>query len=110
MQNILTSIKQQRLELDQKLLADLKNLGVITTQSDLSRLCGKNPTYYACMRAREYGLQLGSLIFLAARLAKRIDETSCVRERAQLRAALNHINQVITAKCRLREQELGLDG
>ena len=67
---------------------------------------GKNDTYYACMRNRGYGIHLGSLVFLAAKLGHVMDTENSVRERAKLRAAITAINETIRAKCRLREQEL----
>lgn len=67
---------------------------------------GKNDTYYACMRNRGYGIHLGSLVFLAAKLGHFMDTANSVRERAKLRAAITAINETIRAKCQLREQEL----
>lgn len=61
-----------KIDIDEWLLKELIVLNIIRDASHLSRECGKNPTYFACMRARGYGLHLGSLIFLSARLAKRI--------------------------------------
>ena len=51
-----------KLELDRRLYSELKQLGVITTKADISRLCGKNDSYYACMHNKGYGIQLGSLM------------------------------------------------
>jgi len=81
-------------------------LGIIANVTDLSRQMGKNDTYYACMRNRGYGLHIGSLVFLAAKLSKQMQNENSLRERARIRAAVSAINETIQAKCRLREQEL----
>ena len=93
-------------DIDEWLLKELIVLDIIRDASHLSRECGKNPTYFACMRARGYGLHLGSLIFLSARLSKRINETQDPREGARLRTAVGIIRHAIEKKCMLREQEL----
>ena len=100
--------KKQNLALDEQLLAELQKIGIIETKYDLSKLCGKNNSYYSCMRKRQYGLHVGSLILLAARLAKRIDETEDVVKRAQLRTGLHAVHEAIAEKCRLRELELNM--
>lgn len=53
-----------------------------------------------------YGLNIGSLLLLQARLAKMLDEASEIRERARLRSALDVVKDAIQEKCRLRELEL----
>lgn len=100
--------KKQNLALDEQLLTELQKLGIIETKYDLSRLCGKNNSYYSCMRKREYGLHVGSLVFLAAWLAKRLNETQQVVERAKLRTGLYAVNEAVAEKCRLRELELNM--
>ena len=94
------------LELDRRLLNELKSLGVIHTQSELGKLCGKNNSYFACMRNKGFGLQIGSLTFLASRFAN-LAEKECDGERCvKLRLAIQAIKQTIDEKCRLRELEL----
>lgn len=97
---------QCNLALDEKLTESLIALGIISSATDLSRQMGKNDTYYACMRKRGYGLHLGSLVFLVAKLSQKMQSETSVRERAKLRAAISAINDTIQAKCQLREQEL----
>lgn len=101
-----TDNTQQKLALDQTLVGTLIDLGIISSVTDLSRQMGKNDTYYACMRNRGYGLHLGSLVFLAAKLSHQMANEASVRERARLRTAVSAINENIQAKCKLREQEL----
>jgi hypothetical protein len=95
-----------KLAIDAKLIEDLKRLHLIDGAAQFSRACGKNPTYFACMRKRGYGLHIGSLAFLMARLSREIRETDDVRTRARLRTAMIAINEAIQAKCRLRELEI----
>ena len=95
-----------KLEVDVKLIEDLKQIGIVSGIADLSRACGKNPTYFACMRKRGYGLHVGSLAFLQARLAREIEVENDVRKRAKLRIAVSAINEAIQEKCKLRELEL----
>jgi hypothetical protein len=101
-----TRYTEEKLALDARLMATLAELGIVTSNSDLSAQMGRNTTYYACMRRRGYSLHLGSLVFYAAKLTDEMAGSTCVRERAQLRSAVTAINETIQAKCRLREQEL----
>lgn len=98
--------KEHNLTLDKKLADELKRIGFISAEQDLSMWCGKERSYFSSMRCRGYGLHIGSLTLMAARIADRINNTNDVRERARLRMALNIVNNIIKEKCRLREQEL----
>ena len=98
--------KTMNLNLDKKLAEELKNIGFIRAEQDLSMWCGKERSYFSSMRCRGYGLHIGSLALMAARIADHINNTHNVRERARLRMALNIVNAVVQEKCRLREQEL----
>ena len=95
-----------KLDIDAKLIEDLKQIGIVSGIADLSRACGRNPTYFACMRKRGYGLHIGSLAFLQARLSREIEQAHDVRKRARLRIAVSAINEAIQEKCKLRELEL----
>ena len=95
-----------KLELDRQLFNELKALGFIKTQSELGKLCGKNSTYYACMRNKGFGVQIGSLTFLAARFSKMAADERDGERCVKLNQALNVIKQTIDEKCRLREMEL----
>lgn len=99
-------IIQQKLTLDDRLLATLSGLGIVSSKTGFSQLCGKNDSYYGCMKARGYGIHLGSLVFLSAKLSAQMNAEPDVRERARLRSAIQAINETIQAKCELREQEL----
>lgn len=104
--NMEQDYKTHKLYIDRKLANDLKAIGFIRAEQDISVLCGKERSYFSSMRAKGYGLHLGSLTLLAARIAARMNEESDLRERANLRMALAAVNEAIQAKCRLREQEL----
>lgn len=95
-----------KLEVDVKLVEQLRQIGIVSGITDLSRALGKNPTYFACMRKRGYSLHVGSLAFLQARLAREIEVENDVRKRAKLRIAVSAINEAIQEKCKLRELEL----
>jgi hypothetical protein len=94
------------LELDRRLLNELMSLGVVQTQSELGKLCGKNASYYACMRHKGFGMKIGSLTFLAARFSKMVADENDGERCIKLRLALQVIKQTIDEKCRLREIEL----
>ena len=94
------------IEIDDALLNDLKRLGIVETQYDLSRLCGKNNSYFSCMRAKGFGLKVGSLTFMSMRLRKRLDEIKDARVSAVLTHADRLVQRAIEEKCRLRELEL----
>jgi hypothetical protein len=100
------NIAQQKLTLDERLLQTLKQLGLVSSKTGFSQLCGKNDSYFDCMRSRGYGIHLGSLVFLSAKIAGQMDTANDIRERARLRSALDAINKTIQEKCRLRELEL----
>lgn len=99
-------IRRARLDVDAKLIEELKRLHIIDNAAQFSRTCGKNSTYVGCMRKRGYGLHIGSLAFLQVRLSQELAQTEDVRARATLRIALGAINEAIQEKCRLRELEL----
>ena len=102
----ITAQTEDNLAVDQRLFAELKKLGIIETQYDLSRLCGKNRSYYAAMRAKGYGLKLGSLAFLASRLRKRSNEISDPSVSMVLHHADRVVRDAMEEKCRLREIEI----
>lgn len=95
-----------RLAVDEKVLRELTSLGIVGGPTSLGRALGKNTTYWACMRNRKYGLNVGSLVLLQTRLAKMLDEASEIRDRARYRAALDVVKDAVHEKCRLREIEL----
>lgn len=97
---------EDNLRVDQRLLAELKRLGIVETQYDLSRLCGRNPSYFSSMMAKGYGLKLGSLMLLASRLQRRGNEVADARVGMVLHQADRLVRQAIDEKCRLREIEI----
>jgi len=101
-----TELTRHKLALDEQLVKELTSIGIVANVTDLSRQLGKNDTYYFCMKNRGYGIHLGSLVFLAAKLSNELNASSSVRERAKLRTAIAAVNEAIQAKCRLREREL----
>ena len=101
-----TELKRHKLALDEQLVNELTAIGIVENVTDLSRQLGKNDSYYFCMKNRGYGLHLGSLVVLAAKLSNALSTSNSVRERAKLRSAIIAVNDTIQAKCRLREQEL----
>jgi len=99
-------IIKQRRAIDEELFVRLKSLGLEKGLNDLSHLCGKNPSYFNCMKLRGYGIHVGSLAFMAARFSLLLDREKDIRERVRLREALTAVNKAVTEKCRLRELEL----
>ena len=97
---------EYNLRVDQRLITELKRLGVVKTQYDFSRLCGKNPSYFSSMQAKGFGLKLGSLAFLASRIRKRGSEVRDPRVSMVLSYADRVVQQAIDEKCRLRELEI----
>jgi hypothetical protein len=95
-----------KLALDEALVEELKDIGVVASIADLNRQMGRNHTYFECMKNRGYSLHIGGLVFLAAKYSKELHVSTCVRERAKLRSAIAAINEAIQAKCQIREQEL----
>ena len=97
---------EDNLRVDQRLITELKRLGVVKTQYDFSRLCGKNPSYFSSMRTKGFGLKLASLTFLSARLRKRSANVSDPKVSMVLSYADRVVQEAIEEKCRLRELEL----
>jgi hypothetical protein len=102
----LNSYEEDNLRVDQRLLAGLKQLGIVQTQYDLSRLCGRNPSYFSSMMAKGHGLKLGSLMLLASRLQRRSGEAADARVGMVIHQADRLVRQAIEEKCRLREIQL----
>ena len=102
----LNALAEANLRIDAELLKSLKRLGVITTQYDLSRLCGMNESYYSSMRAKGYGMTLGSMVFLWACIAQRAREVSEPRVGAVLSHAAGLVQRALNEKCRLREYQI----
>ena len=102
----LNALAEENLRIDAELLASLKQLGVITTQYDLSRLCGMNESYYSSMRTKGYGMNLGSLVFLWSCLARRAREVNEPKIGAVLSHAAGLVQQAVTEKCRIRQHEI----
>ena len=101
-----TAYDEDNLRVDQRLLAELKRLGIVETQYDLSRLCGRNPSYFSSMMSKGHGLKLGSLMLLASRLQRRSGEVADARVGLVLHQADRLVRQAIEEKCRLREIEI----
>ena len=97
---------EQKISLDEHLFKTLRELGLVTSRAGFSQMCGKNDSYFDCMRSRGYGVHLGTLVFLVAKIANMMEDEPDVRERARLRSAVAAINEAIHVKCKLREQEL----
>jgi hypothetical protein len=102
----LNALAEENLRIDAALLASLKQLGVVTTQYDLSRLCGMNESYYSSMRTKGYGMNLGSLVFLWASLSHHAREVSEPKIGAVLSHAAGLVYRAVTEKCRIRQQEI----
>jgi hypothetical protein len=102
----LNALAEENLRIDAELLESLKRLGVVTTQYDLSRLCGMRESYYSSMRTKGYGLKLGSLAFLWTCLSKRSSEVSEPKIGAVLSRAAGLVQQAMNQKCQLREYHL----
>ena len=102
----LHAIAERNLRIDAELLACLQRLGVVTTQYDISRLCGMNESYYSSMRTKGYGMKLGSLAFLWTCLAKRSREVREPKVGAVLSHAAGLVQQAMNQKCQLREHHL----
>ena len=94
------------LELDRRLFNELKELGVVQTKTELSYLCGKTASYYACMRHKGFGVQIGSLAFLNSRFFQMLKTEDDEHKRMKIQQAMKAVGDTINEKCRLREIEL----
>ena len=57
----------------QHLYQKFQSLGLVQTQDDFSRLCGRNPTWFSSLKARRIPLSTAAAITLHMRLAEYID-------------------------------------
>jgi hypothetical protein len=95
-------IMEKNNEIDVELLASLKQLGIVQSQYDLSRLCGMNDSYFSSMKAKGYGMKIGSLACLWVELSRRSREISEPRVGAVLHRAAEMVQWAIQEKCNLR--------
>ena len=54
------------------LYKSIQALGLVETQDDMSRLCGKTPTYFSCIKARNIPMSTSAAIALRMRLTDEI--------------------------------------
>ena len=54
----------------QKVYEELREMCVVDNQSDFSRLCGRTPMWFSCMKARELPLTSDAALTLAYRLRR----------------------------------------
>ena len=99
-------IIKQRLAIDEELFNRLQSLGLVKGLNDFSNLCGKNPSYFNCMKLRGYGIHIGSLAFLVERFSIMLNNEPDIRERLRLHEAITAVKSAVTKKCHLRELEL----
>jgi hypothetical protein len=63
----------------QHIYEELKELRVVSSQSDFSRLCGRTPMWFSCLKARHLHLTSDAALTLAYRL-RRIAKNSLCEE------------------------------
>ena len=57
----------------QNIYQKFQSLGLVQTQDDFSRLCGRNPTWFSSLKARRIPLSAAAAITLHMRLAEYIN-------------------------------------
>lgn len=75
----------------QHIYEELKELRVVSSQSDFSRLCGRTPMWFSCLKARDLPLTSDAALTLAYRL-RRIAKNSLCEETHK---RLMHISDVL---------------
>lgn len=61
----------------QKIYDELYEMNVIQNQADFSRLCGRTPTWYSCLKARQLPLTSDAALTLAYRLRRIAKNSLC---------------------------------
>ena len=106
MRKTYSALTLANLELDRHLFETLLELGIVQSQSELGRMCGKTESYYTCMRYKGFGLKIGSLTFMCNRLSRMAaaepDGLKCIN----YRMAIEEIRRTIDEKCKLQELKL----
>ena len=64
-------------ELIQNVYEELRELRVIDNQSDFSRLCGRTPMWFSCLKARDLPLTSDAALTLAYRLRRIAKNSLC---------------------------------
>jgi len=93
------------LELDRMLYKQMRSLQIVDNSSQLSRLCGKNDSYFRCKKSRRHPVHVGSLVCLQAKLANAARKESDAKKALLFQYAVKSVADVIAEKCRLIEME-----
>ena len=91
--------KPKPFQLDQELYTSLKEYGVVKSSDQLSKLLGKNESYFRSMKCRQYALNLSSLLRLQIALDKTASEEDNVNRAILLRYAESVVKGVVYKRC-----------
>lgn len=68
----------------QKIYDELKLLRIVTNQSEFSRLCGRTPMWFSCIKARKLPLTSDAALTLAYRLRRIAKNSLSITEHDKL--------------------------
>jgi len=87
---------------DRSIYFAVRDAGIIASQKEFSRLCGRSPGWFAVLAARGLGMSITALGVLAANLARGASETGDEGQCQTLGALKAQVLQAMSARCESR--------
>lgn len=72
------------IELTQQIYNELKLLRIVANQTEFSRLCGRTPMWFSCIKARKLPLSADAALTLAYRLRRIAKNSLSINEHNKL--------------------------
>ena len=87
---------------DRSIYQQIREAGVVASQYEFSRLCGRSKTWFSCLAARDLSMSITALGVLTANV-ERIALAEADAERAcQLKVFRDHLRQEMDRRCAQR--------
>ena len=87
---------------DKSIFFLVRDAGLARNQYEFSRLCGRNPTWFSCIAARELEMSITALGLLLANISMRAGTTSDATRKAMLNDLHAQLAMELSARCRER--------
>lgn len=87
---------------DKSIYLRLRDAGLVRNQYEFSELCGRNPTWFSCIGARQLEMSITALGLLVANLAIRAEATRDTAQHRSLMALHALLSSELSARCQER--------
>ena len=87
---------------DKSIYLRLRDAGLVRNQYEFSELCGRNPTWFSCIAARQLEMSITALGLLVANIAMRAEATSDQAQRTTLMGLHALLSSELSARCQER--------